>query len=248
MLRFEFGLRDFVHIESLTRQRAARQCARIGPELRGQAMLSMTAFCRKQAELERGTLIWEIRSVNHRYLETSIRLPEAFRNLETAIRKTVRGRVKRGKVDCTLALPGIRGLVRRIASQFPAAGKSGRRRRDRFTQFISATRACLQALIFCAGPESSRPKRRTTATWNRKPYRCSTARSTSFSPDAPGKAAKSKAVIRERVGSIREILAEVRASLPEILAGQRQALLDNIAELRVDASNRDGWSRKSPCS
>ena len=92
-------------------------------------MLSMTAFCRKQAELEQGTLIWEIRSVNHRYLETSIRLPEAFRNLEPVIRKTVRGRTKRGKIDCTLrfresdSLPGEMHLNSGILENLAAASE-----------------------------------------------------------------------------------------------------------------------------
>ena len=45
-------------------------------------MQSMTAFARTQGDYARFHLVWELRSVNHRYLETQFRLPEAFRNLE----------------------------------------------------------------------------------------------------------------------------------------------------------------------
>ena len=47
--------------------------------------LSMTAFSRQQQEQEWGSLTWEIRSVNHRYLEANVRLPESFRALENAV-------------------------------------------------------------------------------------------------------------------------------------------------------------------
>ena len=63
---------------------------------------SMTAFSRQQQEQEWGSLTWEIRSVNHRYLETSVRLPESLRSLENSIREAVRKRLTRGKVECQL--------------------------------------------------------------------------------------------------------------------------------------------------
>jgi uncharacterized protein (TIGR00255 family) len=63
---------------------------------------SMTAFGRTEVNGEAGHIIWEIRSVNHRYLEVSIRLPEELRMLEASIREHVGQRISRGKVDCTL--------------------------------------------------------------------------------------------------------------------------------------------------
>lgn len=65
---------------------------------------SMTAFSRKEVSHDWGTMSWEIRSVNHRYLEASYRLPEAVRSLEPAIREVVRKQLQRGKVDCNLQL------------------------------------------------------------------------------------------------------------------------------------------------
>src|SRR5690554_1424862 len=63
---------------------------------------SMTAFARIEQNNQPGNLAWEIRSVNHRYLEPNIRLPEALRELEPAVRDLLRQHIARGKVECTL--------------------------------------------------------------------------------------------------------------------------------------------------
>ncbi len=63
---------------------------------------SMTGFARKEGTADEGALIWEIRSVNHRFLEIMVRLPEELRGLDPLIRRKVGERIKRGKIDCTL--------------------------------------------------------------------------------------------------------------------------------------------------
>ncbi|MCO6553339.1 MAG: YicC family protein [Gilliamella sp.] len=63
---------------------------------------SMTAYARKELNQSWGTASWELRSVNQRYLETYIRLPEQFRSLEPMIRERLRNRLTRGKVECNL--------------------------------------------------------------------------------------------------------------------------------------------------
>lgn len=65
---------------------------------------SMTAFARQSAQTENGQLTWEIRSVNHRYSEVSLRLPDEFRSLEPKIREKVACMTKRGKLDMNLRL------------------------------------------------------------------------------------------------------------------------------------------------
>ena len=62
---------------------------------------SMTAFSRKQSQENFGTLMWEIRSVNNRYLDLHLRLPDACMELEPALRQVAKNHLKRGKVDCT---------------------------------------------------------------------------------------------------------------------------------------------------
>lgn len=63
---------------------------------------SMTAFARVERQLLEATLTWELKSVNHRYLEAGTRLPEAFRDLDIAARERCRQHLGRGKVECSL--------------------------------------------------------------------------------------------------------------------------------------------------
>jgi uncharacterized protein (TIGR00255 family) len=62
----------------------------------------MTAFARGQSQGEWGTLVCEIRSINHRYLEMSLHLPELLRAFDMSIRERVRQKVKRGKVEVSV--------------------------------------------------------------------------------------------------------------------------------------------------
>ena len=63
---------------------------------------SMTAFARRQVRDTFGELTWEVRSVNHRFLEASVRLPEELRAIEPVVRERVNQRLGRGKIDCGL--------------------------------------------------------------------------------------------------------------------------------------------------
>ena len=63
---------------------------------------SMTAFARQETRGDFGLLVCEIRSVNHRYLEPSLRLADSLRELEMPLRERLRARLQRGKVDVWL--------------------------------------------------------------------------------------------------------------------------------------------------
>ncbi len=63
---------------------------------------SMTGFARQSAESEIGTLTWELRAVNHRYLDVQFRMPDELRPNEQAFRKQVTAVLYRGKVECAL--------------------------------------------------------------------------------------------------------------------------------------------------
>jgi len=91
---------------------------------------SMTAFDRQQHQAEWGRISWELRSVNHRYLDVQPRLPEELRHLEPAVRERIGARLGRGKVECTLRFK-------------PAAGYAGRLTIDEgyAEQVIEAARA-----------------------------------------------------------------------------------------------------------
>jgi len=63
---------------------------------------SMTAFARRELKADWGTAVWEIRSVNQRFLETYFRLPEQFKSMEPVLRERFRKQLQRGKVECSL--------------------------------------------------------------------------------------------------------------------------------------------------
>jgi uncharacterized protein (TIGR00255 family) len=98
----------------------------------------MTGFATAETMAEPFRLVWEIRSVNHRFLELGFRLPEEARSLESECRDMVSAVLKRGKVDCTLkiasaaddtpqqavaaeALRNLRGLEAEVIKVFPDA-------------------------------------------------------------------------------------------------------------------------------
>jgi len=62
----------------------------------------MTAFARVQQSNDAGAITWELRSVNHRYLEPGLKLPDEFRQLEPDVRKLLAQYLTRGKIDLSL--------------------------------------------------------------------------------------------------------------------------------------------------
>ena len=98
---------------------------------------SMTGFARREAAGLWGTLVCELRSVNHRFLEAGFRLPDELRAIEPDLRQSLMRELKRGKVDCTISLRAAHGAhsaleldadalaslvarVRELANAFPA--------------------------------------------------------------------------------------------------------------------------------
>ena len=68
---------------------------------------SMTSFSRQNHDDAWGSLVWEIRGVNHRFLDINLRVPDIFRDQEMAIRDCVKKHLSRGKVDVSLKfIPG----------------------------------------------------------------------------------------------------------------------------------------------
>ncbi|MDU8924670.1 YicC/YloC family endoribonuclease [Pasteurellaceae bacterium LIM206] len=72
---------------------------------------SMTAFARHEIKKDWGDAVWEIRSVNQRYLENFFRLPEQFRGLENTLREKLRQNLTRGKIECSLRIDNKKQTV-----------------------------------------------------------------------------------------------------------------------------------------
>lgn len=90
------------------------------------AIYSMTAFAQAQSKANDYQLTWELRTVNHRYLEATFRLPDSVRGAEEQLRKLMRERLKRGKLDATLKI------------EKPATRRPLTLNRDALTQLLEA--------------------------------------------------------------------------------------------------------------
>lgn len=95
---------------------------------------SMTAFAREEVQTPLGKLTWEIRSVNHRFLEVFVRLPDELRAIETKVRERLAAGLSRGKLDCHLRYRPAAGAAAelqvndRLAEQLLAAAERMRER------------------------------------------------------------------------------------------------------------------------
>ena len=100
---------------------------------------SMTGFARRERQYPWGLLAWEVKTVNHRYLEIGLRLAEEFRAAESDFRQAVAAAVRRGKLDCSLHFrpaagggalevdaPLLAALTARARETALAAGPAGR--------------------------------------------------------------------------------------------------------------------------
>ena len=193
---------------------------------------SMTAFARREASFAWGTLSWEIRSVNHRYLEAQLRLPETLRQVEMPARELLRERLARGKVDCILRLQAEQSatgpiainedLVRslheactRVESLAGGLGRPGVLDLLRWPGVIAESH-----------PDEDEIARSALAVFRQALDELVAMRSR--------EGASLATAIEQRLAGIETIVASVRAMLPEILAAQKQKLVDRLAELRVE--------------
>lgn len=65
-------------------------------------ILSMTGYANASSELDSGSLTLEVRSVNHRYLDIQLRMPDELRGFESALREAITAQLQRGKVECRI--------------------------------------------------------------------------------------------------------------------------------------------------
>ena len=189
---------------------------------------SMTAYANTESSSALGVLSCEMRSVNHRYLELGIRLPEELRPVEAALRERVALKVARGKVDLSFrfkpaastaaqvrideaVLAEYAALSRRFGQSFPGMGNSFAdllrlpgvlvEQEAEGDALIEAAKALLEATMqeFIAARERE-----------------------------GGKLAQ---VMRERLDAIEAILLTLRAVLPNIRAALKARLLAKLADL-----------------
>jgi uncharacterized protein (TIGR00255 family) len=192
---------------------------------------SMTAFARAEQASANGTLSWELRSVNHRYLEPHLRLPEAFRDLEGAVREALRNGLSRGKVECTLRFSDDN------------AGKALQVDLERAGQLIAAAEsvaglikqpAALNPLEVLGWPGVLVADAADPQALNQSALALFTQALNDLKSGREREGSELAKLLNERLDSILEQVVALRELVPQMLAGQRQKILDRCAEMQAE--------------
>jgi len=192
----------------------------------------MTAFSRQQQEQEWGSLTWEIRSVNHRYLETSVRLPESFRGLENGVREAVRKRLTRGKVECALRFqPEAKvssdlHLNTKLIQQLVQANNE--------IEKITGTSISLNNMEVLRWPGVIEEQDFDKTSIEKQALSLFSAALDDLVATREREGAELQGFIKQRIDSVREIVISIRNKMPEILAKQKQNILDRLADLQAE--------------
>ena len=193
---------------------------------------SMTAFSRQQQEQEWGSLTWEIRSVNHRYLETSVRLPESFRALENAVREAVRKRLTRGKVECALRfqseakISSDLHLNTKLIQQLVQANIE--------IEQITGTSISLNNMEVLRWPGVIEEQDFDKTSIEKQALSLFSAALDDLVATRAREGAELQGFIQQRIDSVRKIVVSIRNKMPEILARQKQNILDRLADLKAE--------------
>ncbi len=189
---------------------------------------SMTAFASADADTHWGALSFELRSVNHRYLELSPRLPDELRAIEPAVRERVAARLTRGKVDVNLrfrasdaavaeirlnepVLERLEAAVAQIGRRFPGLTTDATRVLD-WPGVVLREEVDQEGLRQAALDLLDRALADMVATRQREGERLG-------------------GFLRERLDNVARIVADVRAWLPEIRTALRVRLESRLAEI-----------------
>lgn len=194
--------------------------------------LSMTAFSRQQHEQEWGSLTWEIRSVNHRYLETSVRLPESFRALENAVRETVRKRLSRGKVECQLRFQSEANVSTDIHLNKALIEKLLQASAE--IDALSGNSSQLSNMEVLRWPGVIEEQDFDKATIEKLALELFGKALEDLIATRQREGAELEGFINQRIDSIREIVVTIREKMPDILTRQKQNILDRLEELKVE--------------
>jgi len=192
---------------------------------------SMTAFARAEQAGANGTLSWELRSVNHRYLEPHLRLPESFRDLEGAVREALRNGLSRGKVECTLRFSDDN------------AGKALQVDLERAAQLIAAAEsvaglikqpAALNPLEVLGWPGVLVADAADPQALNQSALALFSQALNELKQSREREGSELAKLLNERLDSILEQVVALRELVPQMLAGQRQKILDRCAEMQAE--------------
>ena len=196
---------------------------------------SMTAFARIQKSLDEGDIIWEIRSVNHRFLELHLKMPEDFRVREARFREILQHRLKRGKVECYLRFNANSQQTGIVSFNHQTAK--------------SLIDACQEINGLLHQPSDVNPM--DVLQWpgvvqqsklDMKPILeiCETALISALDDliaNREREGARLHELIIQRCDAIQQIVNQAREKLPEIQARYQKKLRDRLDELNLEVNN-----------
>jgi len=192
----------------------------------------MTAFARETLTGDQGELTWELRSVNHRFLETFVRLPEDLRALEMRVRERIGARLDRGKVDASLryapaaAAAGELRINRRYLELLLAAGAEVGSRLGRMPAPEPFDLLRWPGVLEEQKPDLGPVQEQALALLDR-------TLSTLVATRAR-EGERLAGLIRERCDRLLICVAKVRERMPQVMAEVRQRILDRLDEVRAE--------------
>ncbi|MDX1461200.1 MAG: YicC/YloC family endoribonuclease [Xanthomonadales bacterium] len=191
----------------------------------------MTAFARQDAQGDWGTLTCEIRTVNHRYLEPSFRLPDSLRELENRFRETLKQWLRRGKVDVSLRWQAAE------ADQTLEINESMAHAVNDAANHINKmldNPAHLSALDVLRWPG-------VLASVEQDPAAMKASAETLFGQTIDDlvsvrerEGEQLRPLFEERLAQMTSLVAEVRKLMPDLLKAQEQTLRDRFEQAKVD--------------
>jgi len=190
---------------------------------------SMTAFARKQADFPWGSLIWEIRSVNHRYLEPAFRLPEQFRHIETGLRDLLRNNLSRGKIEAQLKFQPDVSESGRIPINEPLLAQLAKAIAQ--VESLTDNTASPSPLDILKWPGIIQEQEQDARELEQQSLALFKATLSILSEHRAREGAELKAALESRLSAIEGIIGDIAASLPDILAAQQNRLREQISEL-----------------
>lgn len=192
---------------------------------------SMTAFGRLETVLETSTLSWELRAVNHRYLDVTVRMPEELRTLEPMVRAKIAKKVSRGKVECSLRFS--RGENTAAAALNIDAARAAFTAIGTLNELLGETTPPRAAdLLKWPGvmqqntPDLAPVREAALALFDNT--------LTDFLETRQREGEATGQMLRDRCRAIAEIVEQVAFSRPAVIARQKQKLADKLAELGAE--------------
>lgn len=195
---------------------------------------SMTAFAHGERHGDWGGLIVELRSVNHRYLEVFMRLPEELRPLESAMRERIGQRLSRGKVDCSVRFQSEGGSHGELRVNRDLAAKLAHAAREvDAVLYNPAPISSLEVLKWPGVLETPAPnpdvlRDETLALLDEVLQELAECRQR--------EGEKLKAVIEQRCDAMLKVVRGVRQRLPQLLERLRERLRGRLAEIKADVN------------